>query len=270
MLKLERIVDQDDLYTIFRMCLMSKVVQSNKRYRECGDNTEFVYDRRNNEINACAGRNGDLYRIRIFRGILMWESVFGFIWMLALNGQKFGDTLKMFTWCARYLRNSYEGNLPDDIVEQMLAGCGVKGAEKIAQTITTARCEQWRSCTLEIVRSVIAHELGHVCLGHVDDSGYDGTIMSTNRNIERQADLFACSVLQTGTNVTMGAVATILTEISLLCFDNGGGQYTHPASKERIEYMIKSFEGLFPFDSFSVKQLVAIAEAIIKIEGKKK
>ena len=83
------------------------------------------------------------------------------------------------------------------------------------------------------------------------------------------ADLFACSVLQSGSNVQSAAIATILSELSLLCFGNGDGQHTHPASKERITYMMKSFEGLFGSQTMGEKQLIAIMEEILKVKVKK-
>lgn len=268
MLNIERIIDTDDLNTVFRLCIMSKFVQSNARYRECSDNTEFIYADDDYTINAYADHNGTRYTVTILRGIVQWGSLFGFIWMLADNGQKFKDTLKMATWAAKYLQKSTGNALPDCLIDDMVNGCGIKHPEKLLASINQGKIEQWRSCTLEIARSILAHELGHVCLGHVDDCGYDGTIMSANRNIERQADLFACSVLQSGSNVQSAAIATVLSEISLLCFGNGDGQKTHPASKERINYMMKSFEGLFGSQTMGEPQLIAIAEAILQV-GKK-
>ena len=269
MLELNRIIDSDDLYTVFRLCIMSKFVQNNARYRECADNTEFFYREDDPTINAYANKVGDRYTVTLLRGILLWDALFGLIWMLADNGQKFSDTLKMVRWAAYNLQNVFDDELPESIFEGMINGCGVKDAKKILASFNQGKMEQWRSCTLEIARSVLAHELGHVCLGHVDDSGYDGTIMSSNRNIERQADLFACSVLQSGSNVQSAAIATVLSEISLLCFGNGDGQHTHPASKERITYMMKSFEGLFGSQTMGEKQLLAITDEILKVGAKK-
>lgn len=269
MLNIERIIDTDDLNTVFRLCIMSKFVQSNARYRECSDTTEFIYADNDSTINAYANHDGTHYTVTILRGIVQWGSLFGFIWMLADNGQKFKDTLKMVTWAANYLQKSFHGELPDCLIEDMVKGCGIKHPERLLESMNQGKLEQWRSCTLEIARSIIAHELGHVCLGHVDDSGYDGTIMSANRNIERQADLFACSVLQSGSNVQSAAIAIVLSEISLLCFGNGDGQHTHPASKERITYMMKSFEGLFGSQTMGEPQLIAITEAILDVGTKK-
>lgn len=268
MLKFNRIIDRDDLYTVFRLCIMSKFVQGNSRYRECADNTEFVYASGDSTINAYANKVDNIYTVTLLRGILMWNALFGLVWMFADNGMKFGNTLKMVRWAAKYLQENFDGNLPETLFEDMIFNCGIKNPQKLIASFNQGKMEQWRSCTLEIARSVIAHELGHVCLGHVDDSGYDGTIMSSNRNIERQADLFACSVLQSGSNVQSAAIATVLSEISLLCFGNGDGQKTHPASKERINYMMKSFEGLFGSQTMGEKQLIAITDEILKVGAK--
>jgi len=260
------IIDQDDLYTVFRLCIMSKFVQANERYRQCSDSTEFTYAEDDYTINAYADRVNGRYQVTLLRGIVQWTSVFGFIWMLADNGQKFSDILKMAKWAATYLQTEYNDEIPNDIIETMLEKSGVKNADKIIDSFNQGKREQWRSCTLEISRSILAHELGHICLGHVDDCGYDGTIMSANRNIERQADLFACSVLQSGSNVQSAAIATVLSELSLLCFGNGDGQKTHPASKERVEYMMKSFEGLFGSQTMGERQLLAIMDTILKVK----
>ena len=269
MLNFNKIIDTDDLFTVFRLCIMSKFVQGNARYRESADNTEFRYESDDPTINAYANKEGNRYTVTLLRGILMWNGLFGLIWVLADNGQKFSDTLKMVHWASNYLQNDFDGEIPETIYEDMINGCGVSNPKKIIDSFNQGKLEQWRSSTLEIARSVLAHELGHVCLGHVDDSGYDGTIMSANRNIERQADLFACSVLQSGSNVQSAAIATVLSELSLLCFGNGDGQHTHPASKERITYMMKSFEGLFGSQTMGEKQLIAIMEEILKVKVKK-
>ena len=262
-------IDPQDMETIFRLCVNSKHVRANDRYRQIADNTEFVFDRQF-IVNAYASNRGDHYRICLFAGICEWSSMFAFISM-ALESKiaTMGQAVKMVKWVVKLVRRARnKEDISDDfhhLVKSMCRDC------KINAELTTPQIELWYAYTKMVITGVIAHELGHCCLGHCDDAGYDGTIMSSNRNIERQADLFAYSIIQHGGYGSIGAVCAVLNEMSLLVFDTDKfSGTTHPASYERVENAFRSFEGQFPKTGpLTANNLHKLVNAILA-EGAKK
>jgi hypothetical protein len=84
-----------------------------------------------------------------------------------------------------------------------------------------------------VVTYVLAHEMGHICLGHVT-SYYRPNEMS--RNQEREADSFAQSLLLTMENRAYFFVGSLI--FQLICVWNAHGVNheltTHPDSKDRF------------------------------------
>lgn len=264
-------IDPRDMETLFRVCINSKQVRDNDRYRQVADNTEFTYDDMY-VVNAYANRDGDKYTVCIYRGICEWSSMFSFIAMALENKLiSFGQSLKMVRWVVKLIRrlSNDRENVPDDLfarlVHYMCKDC------KVNVNLTSQQVELWYAYTKMVSLTVVAHELGHCCLGHCDDAGYDGTIMSANRNIERQADLFAYSIVQYGGYGTIGAVCAVLQEMSLLVFSTDKySENTHPASYERVENAFRSFEGQFAKTGpLTAKNLHKLVDAIVS-EGSKK
>lgn len=262
-------IDPQDMESIFRICINSKHVRGNERYRQIADNTEFTFDQ-HFIVNAYANRVGNKYTVCLFAGICEWSSMFGFISM-ALESKliSMGQAVKMVRWVVKLIRRARNReDISDDfhhLVKSMCRDC------KVVADLTSQQIELWYAHTKMIITTVIAHELGHCCLGHCDDAGYDGTIMSANRNIERQADLFAYSILQYGGYGSLGAVCAVLNEVSLLVFDTDKySGTTHPASYERVENAFRSFEGQFAKTGpLTAKNLHKLVDAIVA-EGAKK
>jgi len=94
------------------------------------------------------------------------------------------------------------------------------------------------------VLAVVAHELGHICLSHtlsLEDSN------TCSRNDERQADLFAFSVIATTPFAKYNAMATLFVDI-LFEWMGGGSEdtaTTHPHSKERVMNCLASNHMVF-------------------------
>ena len=65
-----------------------------------------------------------------------------------------------------------------------------------------------------ILMGVMAHECGHICLGHLPYRGQD-MHCSISRNDERQADSWASAVLQSCCLGAQGAVAAVMMIILL-------------------------------------------------------
>lgn len=236
----------NDLKYIFSMCVNSPFVSENAVYKKAADGVVLGIDP-TTDINAYATKMNDQYVIAINRGLINWSSVFGLIWVCLDSGKPLRDALKMVDWCRK---NGASGEASDETVNMFTSVFNLK--------LTTFDIERWRSNTMAIVLSCVAHELGHICLSHVETE-YDPTVMSSNRNIERAADLFSASVIQTGPNVNAGAIGAVLLEVSLNCISAGNGTMTHPSSKERIENIFTSFRGQFISKTMSENVLRKLA-----------
>ena len=261
--RLSEIINNSDIEYLFRMCAESKFVRENGHYANVVDNTTFKVDMENDVINAYASPSADGgYKIRILGGIVSWASNFAFIKALSDSGMVRGKVMKLVQWLRIELMKGNEPTVPDMVN-------GVKMDFAKYHISSSAFCERWRSILMTEIEACIAHEMGHICLGHCDNPGYDGTVMSSNRNIERQADLFACSILQCGSGVPSKGMGALLLEISLYCFHpDYNGDSTHPASSERIEYQITSFGDVLPKSGISLIRDMVKAAATAKLPKK--
>lgn len=99
-----------------------------------------------------------------------------------------------------------------------------------------------RDCAAAMDAFVIAHEAGHLALGHTLGSqrNYD-----VSRNQEREADSFAASVTATTPFRTQLFLGMLFTPAIFAWLEHlGGGKITtHPAARERFANAIRSLSG---------------------------
>jgi hypothetical protein len=112
-----------------------------------------------------------------------------------------------------------------------------------------------------ILLEVMAHECGHICLGHAPRPDQDAH-MSISRNDERQADSFASSVIHSCCLGTVGAVGAVLSQIGLM-WSNGFSDKdlrfsSHPMDTERLGQYIMDFDALLTVSRITKKQLMEL------------
>ena len=265
-----QLVSDSDLAYLFRLCVDSKFVETNTLYRSAASKTDFAPDMDSNVINAYASHPSERYRVQVLGGLVNWLSHFAFIKTLFDNGMPLEKVLKLAEW-TRYhvLTVEHDDGWSLEITRQMVFSVKMDFAKYKIDSTAFAEC--WRSNTLDMVHAVIAHELGHICLGHCDMEGYDDTLMSSNRNIERQADLFSFSVLQCGSGVAAKAVGAAMIQVSFVCFSmEYEGDETHPSNHERIENAIQSFKGIISAKDVNLIRKMVVAMAKVKAPKKPK
>lgn len=243
------IIDDNDLMSMFNQCIKSKIVVTNPAYSKVAANTRFVPCIESNTINAsaaCPDIDRMKFEIDIYGGLVNLVGQFAFIKTLHDVGMPTGKVLKLISWTRmRFLQNpkTFEQSV-SQLTINMVNSVKMDFAKYILNSMFN---ELWRSNILSCMLFCIAHELGHACLGHCLDGGYSGNVNSSNRNIERAADLFACSVLQSGHNVSSSGICAMWSMMSLYCIgmdmDNVSDK-THPASLERINNIRTSFNGI--------------------------
>ncbi|MFG0253083.1 MAG: M48 family metalloprotease, partial [Phycisphaerales bacterium JB038] len=87
----------------------------------------------------------------------------------------------------------------------------------------------------------IAHEAGHIALGHTLATG--DLPLEVSRNQEREADSFAASVLATSPSQEALFLGQVFTAILLTWQQYAWGdteESTHPLAKERFENILRS------------------------------
>lgn len=265
---IHQVIDDSDLLSIYKACANSKYVVNNSAYRTKVNKITFVPDMDDRTINAYANAAGDGYTVTVLGGLVGWEGQFGFIKTLLDVGMPLETVLRLVSWTRIACETKDSLN---DITNVMLNELGKKINFAKYQVESPAFRERWRSNVLDIVQACIAHEMGHICLGHCDDAGYDPTIMSSNRNMERQADLFSCSIIQCGTSVATKGFGVLMLLTSFYCWNpTYEGDETHPSSSERVENMITSFKGVVSAKDIALIRKMCATIAATKIPKKKK
>lgn len=242
----DQLVNDSDLAYLYRICVTSKLVEDNSIYRNVASRTIFVPDMEDTTLNAYAGVNdAGGYRITVLGGLVHWLSHFAFIKTLFDVGMKLHNVECLVAWTrAKVMSSKCDGQMLTNLTKNMVTSVKVNFAKY--NILSNGFEERWRSNLLDCIHSAIAHELGHLCLGHCNEEVENSTILSANRNIERQADLFSFSVIQSGTGVAEKSIGAILVMTSFFCLnpDIGNNECTHPSSAERIENAIQSFAGI--------------------------
>lgn len=253
-----KLVTNSDLEYAFRECVESKFIRKNEVYREFADKIDFFPAMDDADVNAYAGKRGDRYCVTLLGGLVAWVGHFAFLKTLSDMGMPTAKIVKLAEWTRRKVANDLDNINILTLTIHMVRETKFDFAKY--QVDSSAFDERWRSNIMDTVIACISHEIGHICLGHCDseEGAYDGTIMSANRNIERQADLFSCSIIQCGSGVSTKGVGALLLVSSFVCIDpKYKGDLTHPDSSERVENMITSFKGILsPHDVELVRKMV--------------
>lgn len=208
----------------------SRFVTGNLSYANVAKSATFDVDMGSDEINAFAGREGSQLGIWVMGGLVHWMTAAAVVATELVNGTSVGRCRKMLSWMCRY-RETVNASF----VSRMCRKFGISTEGYFTQKLD--------SMLTLMFSAIVAHELGHLCLGHVErmDGGVD--MFGADRNDERQADLFAASVLQSFGSGRNGAVAAVMTFASL-SYSRGDiydGEFTHPGDRERIQNMLNAF-----------------------------
>lgn len=85
-----------------------------------------------------------------------------------------------------------------------------------------------------MITAVLAHEMGHLCLGHTSSLVRQDEV---SRNMEREADSFAASLLHTMDNRAYHFVGQVMFDLMMTWQHHGYGPQTptsHPSSRDRL------------------------------------
>jgi Zn-dependent protease with chaperone function len=126
------------------------------------------------------------------------------------------------------------------------AGIGLAPAKNGCQSLTIVVTEgTLRRLTLDMLRAILAHELGHVRLGHLEARRERGTTsavlrpftVSFDRAQEAEADRFAVSLLRRLEPRQPGACLALVYVLAQLA-EQPGWLSTHPSPDRRAESVL--------------------------------
>lgn len=223
-------IKQRDLEYIFEMCTRCSYVSGNPDYKKKARGTEITF-KNDDLVNAYAqSLGGSQSQITMLNGLCNITIPLAF----ALATFKKDEDIDALTHACNIITNTDGASFTDDNVLKVLDDLGY-------DTSNTYMFEEAKSYFTGMLLSVIAHELGHICLSHcVRD---DGTF-ETSRNDERSADLFAQSVISTtpfgGYNILSSLFMEIL--FTWMGKTHDGPATTHPHSRERVMNTVNSHE----------------------------
>jgi len=244
----------EDAYKAFELARDSPHIGSNPEYRKKSDITNFEIDTSSDgawDVNAgaCKPFSSNSYEIEVNIGTLLalycCSRIHYHFLMQEMPASEYLDHLKDF---ALLLVQMVEN---DDEIQIQFAFDPLSASEFLQEfeesnNLSPVSYEETRDLLLTYYCSFIAHEMGHICLGHAGGPGYRGQRETISRNQEREADIFESSVVTSFNNILfiMGRIGADLLIASLerigrsILLDEGKeierGHSTHPDSEERL------------------------------------
>lgn len=206
-------------------------VRQNESYLASARATQFKCDVDNDEINAYASRSDQQsFEICFYGGALRFCRLASLAVAADMCGRP--GTASRFAQSVDF----NGGRMSAKHAVEEMTDCGldetfnIPGVKQKAQAVSAG-----------MIIGILAHEMGHVCLGHVLGPNYYKTNQEIGRNHEREADSFASSVTAAspfGEYVFEGmlfwyyAMAMQQTDQKVAT--------THPLSRERLENLIRA------------------------------
>ncbi len=207
-------------------------VRMNEQYDNYADATEFIYVHDDDTINAFAGRSDNKdkpFRIVFFGGAMRFSRMASLSVAIDVCGRP--------GTASRFARSvDMDGAMSPSRALELMSECGIDemftlpGVRAKAQAVSSG-----------MIIGILAHEMGHVCLGHILGPNYYGSNPEIGRNHEREADSFASSI--TAANPFGEYVYEGMLFWNYVVAKQEGDQAvasTHPLGRERLENIIRA------------------------------
>lgn len=241
---------QREIEYIYDMVKNSSYVFSNIEYKEKANKTTITFDEDDNTINAYAtSHRYPNHDIHIFAG-LSFSSKLMAIALANFVENKNDVSLETLRQACDYI-----GQVIKDKNGEFTALDVANGIELLDISMTPIIKAESNSYWFGSILSVVGHELGHICLSHTVRGDWSNSV---SRNDERQADLFAYSVVSTTPFAKYNVLSTLFTEIvfAWMSKGNNGPATTHPHAKERVMNTINSNEELLKGYGITIENIL--------------
>ena len=216
----------------FSAVLNSTHVQMNESYRATAAEVDFKYALDDDTVNAFAARNrggGRKYLICFYGGAMRFSRLASLAVAADLCGRP--GTASRF---ARSLDSISRMSRKDAF--ELMTDCGLDEVFSLPGVKTKAQ-----AVSAGMIIGILAHEMGHVCLGHVMGPNYYESNQEIGRNHEREADSFASSVTAASPFGEYVFEGTLFWYYALSMQETDQKiATTHPLSRERLENLIRA------------------------------
>jgi hypothetical protein len=222
---------QDDIEYIFEMVRRSSYVSQNPDYKNKATRTSIVLDK-SDTVNAYAQTlSAESHRITILSGLINACALMAVGIAQFRIDKDLEQLIKICNWIGTNASSS--GKFSRKLIWE--------GVERFNYDVNGIVGIEANSYLVGSILSVTGHELGHICLSHTIRGDWSNEV---SRNDERQADLFAHSVVSTTPFASYTVLGTLFTEIIFAWMAKGhtGPATTHPHSTERVYNTINSHE----------------------------
>ena len=225
----------NELTAMFEMVRNSPHVTGNKMYSAIAKNMQFVFDAQDPTINAYSrivsaeGRTRPM--VAVCAGNVRFANVAGLAMATAHNGYT-----NQLPALLHAMRNEWKGMLSVPDANEFVVSHGLAA-------IDDARvAEEAKGIAAGVLLTSIAHEVGHLSLGHLYAVDHDDINAEISRNQEREADLFASSVMSASPFGRYMFEGALLKHLAVSVFDGLEKDYrtrSHPYSRERLRNFIQ-------------------------------
>jgi len=223
----------EDIEFIFNLCKQTAYVTKNKDYDSKAKNTNISYSEENTQVNAYAMSHSQRsHSITILGGLSNATKLLA----VALAEFKRTENLEQMVDACNWIGSTCLEN-QFHFIEDMIQ----EGIDELEYNLTSYLAKESKAFSVGLLLAVVAHELGHICLSHTLRDDVSNEI---SRNDERQADLFAQSVISDTPFAGYLILSSLFMEILFTWMgkNNDGPATTHPHSKERVYNTLNSHD----------------------------
>lgn len=232
----------EEVRSLFLAVRDSPHVRENAQYAAVMQNVRMAYLSQDDTVNAyaCVRPLGSEQRLVPQVCLLGGEVRFSMLTALAMVAQRNG-----FSGALAKLMKILDDKSYVKLSEQKAKSvCALSGLDEALNSPAIA--EEARRIAAGTVMGTLAHEAGHVVLGHVHRNGE--RLNEVTRNQERQADLFCDSVISTSQYGQYIFEGTVLYWLMKTRHDQArqvrtgqatDANRTHPVARERLENVLR-------------------------------
>lgn len=257
----------EEMRATYRKALDNDFIAASSEYRPKAELIEFFFDQDDYTVNASAGvrdpRSGR-YPVRYNGGHAIVDRLLAAgisAADLSVGGEIRFPLEEMLTQALDAVHD--QPHFTTEVAFGIFESCLLPAAYEVRLGVA-------RSISETISYFTVAHELGHILLGHLDHPPSQWT-PDVNRNMERQADTFAANLVSHSAfreYFFMGALANNLQMVARSGAWAVRESPTHPAPMERFELLLRNTDALSEFEHrFGVTKdtLLRIASRYVSI-----
>lgn len=244
-----------ELLDAWKQIFSNHLVQSNKEWTDKAQRTYLWFDHRNEEVNGFATTVSKMEQDDDGRATLDQIEARGEIirgkydYFIAINGGyiNFAYAVASTSWQNITALGFYNMEKLAECIRMLKEGNKFSVLHILRLAPDTTLSTKYGNAAFKAVYECVAHELGHICYGHVSGPGYGGRVTEANIGQEFDADSFAYSVIASSNfkeELWRGLIQFLIVESVLEILRGRTSATTHPLMIDRLKTAIRRFPDL--------------------------